>query len=89
MRRNPLRLLLNKLRWDPRFREDEVKIYYLHRTEEGEEYRILLLSEVRDLGSDFMILDGAMIPYHRVVRVEYKGKTLYLRTSRSPGSHGP
>ena len=89
MRKNPLRVLLNKLRWDPRFEESKVRIYYLHRTEEGEEFRILTLSEVEDLGSNFMILGDTMIPYHRIIRVEYGGRTLYLKASRSQGSREP
>lgn len=75
--------MLNKLRWDPSFKDANPVVTYLHRGAPRNE-RHVRMSDIQEfLTSDFVILrpDGfdSYIPYHRVLRIEDDDGSLLWR----------
>lgn len=70
--------ILNELKWRPKPDLEEAKIWYVHRGAPGDR-KVISGSEIKDLGSSFMETTSATIPYHRIVKVSYKGKTIFKR----------
>lgn len=55
------------------------EIYYIHRGA-PDDTKIIGGSEIREIRRSFFVLqDGTFIPYHRIFRINYEGKTIYLR----------
>jgi uncharacterized protein (UPF0248 family) len=75
VRKNPLQEIINRIIWE----KGDARIKYIDRKGE-ERIRSMDPGEIEKAGSSFIILrDGTMIPYHRLVLVEYRGKILYRR----------
>jgi uncharacterized protein (UPF0248 family) len=77
------REVLNRLRWTPGESLDEAIIWYIHRGVPGDIMEING-SAIRLLGKGFFETSEAMIPYHRIVRIEYRGETEFFRPHRTP-----
>jgi uncharacterized protein (UPF0248 family) len=72
------REVLNELKW----REDrdfaEVMVTYIHRGAPNDEMTISG-AEIESLNNSFMQTESASIPYHRIVKIEYKGTLIWER----------
>jgi hypothetical protein len=76
--------VLNRLRWTDGESLDEAVIWYIHRGAPGDNIRISG-GAIRSLGNLFFETEDASIPYHRVLRVDYRGRTLFEKDERAKG----
>jgi len=76
------REVLNRLRWTEGELLDRATIWYVHRGAPGD---VLKISgrKITTLGKGFFETDDAMIPYHRILRIDYGGKTLFEKDARA------
>lgn len=82
---NP-REALNELKWRYSERLEGVEIWYIHRGVPGDT-KIILGTEVRNIGRDGIETEGAMIPYHRIKRIIFNGEVFFDREhERNRGS---
>ena len=73
---NP-RYILNKLKW----KESDLvssEIWYIHRGDPNDT-RIISGKDVVELDRSFMHTTSASIPYHRILKIVYKGKNVFKR----------
>ncbi len=73
-----VRKTLNKYRWHPELDFSKVCVYYVDRLD-PKGYRILKGSDIVDLGDKFIFTREGMIPYHRVIKIEYNGEIIWRR----------
>ena len=70
--------ILNELKW----REDsdltEATIFYVQRGAPNDE-KIISGSDIQDMESSFFSTPEAMIPYHRIFRIDYGEETFFKR----------
>ena len=78
------REVLNRLRWTEGESLDDAVIWYVHRGAPGDNLRISGRS-VRSLGRVFFETADASIPYHRVLRIDYRGETLFEKDAKARG----
>jgi len=73
-----IRNLLNKIKWHPGYDFGKVKIWYINR---GKENNIdcLIGNQIKSIGELFIETDKAIIPYHRILKIDYNGKTIFDR----------
>jgi len=76
--------VLNRLKWTDGESLDDAVIWYIHRGAPGDNVRIGGNS-VRSLGTLFFETAEAEIPYHRILRIDHRGKTLFAKDSRADG----
>lgn len=73
---------LNKLKWHPRHRLREARVTIAHRGGPGN-VRVIEGGQILELGRAFMRVaspEGEVeIPYHRVLRIEVAGRTLWRK----------
>ncbi len=80
-----LRDLLNKLRWDPKFKNKILKITYIHRGAPNDTQQITTDKINRICSSYFTYTNSAseevVIPYHRIITVidEATGEVLWVK----------
>jgi uncharacterized protein (UPF0248 family) len=76
------REVLNKLRWKEGENLAEAVIWYVHR---GAPRDVLRISgdRVKALDRGFFDTDEATIPYHRILRIDYQGRTLFIRNEKA------
>jgi len=70
------REVLNRLRWTEGESMEEAVVWYIHRGAPGD----LMSVEGKDivkLDKGFFETRDASIPYHRIVRIEYRGSTIF------------
>jgi uncharacterized protein (UPF0248 family) len=74
-----IRELLNKLKWDTNLNLifDDIKIFYDSRGEING-LGCLKGDEIHEIGKYFLETIKGSIPYHRIKRIEHKGKILFL-----------
>lgn len=77
------REVLNRLKWTEGEDLDEAVITYVHRGAPGDVMAISG-SRVRSLDRMFFETDEASIPYHRILRIVYRGELLFEK----PGGAG-
>ncbi len=72
------REVLNRLKWTEGESLDEAVVFYLHRGAPDDTASVK--------GSDIVALDrgffetaDASIPYHRILRIEYRGETVFRK----------
>jgi uncharacterized protein (UPF0248 family) len=73
---------LNRLKWTEGESLDEAIIWYIHRGAPGDSIRIEG-SHIKTLGSMFFETDESSIPYHRILRIDYRGRTLFEKDHRA------
>jgi len=75
--KNP-RDILNELKWHSKYSLDCAEIWYVHR---GARNDTMIISgkEILNLEKSFMKTTTAMIPYHRIFKIIYNGKTIFER----------
>ncbi|HXZ24202.1 MAG TPA: RNA repair domain-containing protein [Methanomassiliicoccales archaeon] len=79
--------VLNRLKWTEGEDLAEAKITYLHRGAPGDERRIEG-SEIIELERSFFVTDDAKIPYHRIRRIEYRGRVLFNSEAKEETEEG-
>ena len=74
---NP-RDILNELKWHESYNLDNAEVWYIHR---GAPNDTMIISgeKILNLGRSFMKTSTAMIPYHRIFKIRYNGKTIFER----------
>lgn len=70
------REVLNRLKWTKGESLDDATIWYVHRGATGDMMAIGG-DEVLSLGRGFFDTADATIPYHRIVRIDYRGETIF------------
>lgn len=74
------REVLSKLKWDPSFKLEDAEVTILHRGAPGDR-RTFKGGDILELGRGFMRVrspEGEVeIPYHRVLRIEARGRVLW------------
>ena len=76
------REVLNRLKWTEGEALDEAIIWYVHRGAPGDVMRVTG-DRLKALGKGFFDTDEATIPYHRILRIDYRGKTIFLRSEKA------
>jgi uncharacterized protein (UPF0248 family) len=76
--------VLNRLKWTDGESLDDAVIWYIHRGAPGDNVKIRG-SALKELGRVFFETDEASIPYHRVLRIDYRGETLFEKDARAKG----
>lgn len=74
--------VLNRLKWTDGDSLDDAVIWYIHRGAPGDYLRIAG-SSIRALGRGFFETEDAMIPYHRILRIDHRGRTLFEKDARA------
>jgi hypothetical protein len=78
------REVLNRIRWTEGGSLGDATVWYTHRGAPGD-YLRTSGREIRSLGRGFFEIDGASIPYHRILRIDYRGETLFEKDLRAKG----
>ena len=73
---------LNRLKWTDGESLDEAIVWYIHRGAPGDFMRISG-SQIRSLGRSFFETEDSSIPYHRILRIDYRGRTLFEKDLRA------
>lgn len=68
-----MRELLNKIKWDKKYDFNKVTVWYISRGEINDT-GILRGEDIINIGKNFLETKNGMIPYHRIIKVEYEGK---------------
>lgn len=72
------REVLNRLRWKDGESLADAVIWYVHRGAPGDVLKITG-KDIISLGRGFFDTADATIPYHRILRIDYRGETLFMR----------
>ena len=75
--------VLNRLKWTRGESLEDVQILYIHRGVPGDLMEING-SAIRSLDKGFFETDEKRIPYHRIVRIDYRGRSIFTRPPRTP-----
>lgn len=75
--RRPRELLL-RLKWTEGESLAEAEVWYRHRGAPRDE-ALLRGDQIVELGRSFIETAEASIPYHRILRIRYRGKTIFER----------
>ena len=67
---------LNRLKWDSRYKFEEAKIYYKDR--KAGETSIIYGKEIFKIGEKFLETERGYIPLHRITKIEYEGKIIWI-----------
>lgn len=70
--------LLNKLKWHPKYDFNKVVIWYISRGKPND-IDYLKGNEIIKLDKYYIETKKACIPYHRIIRIEYEGKTIFQK----------
>lgn len=73
-----IRDTLNKLKWCKGFDLKRAEIWYRHRGAPGG-VKVVYGRDIVSIGKTFMETKTSIIPYHRVLRITYRGKVLFDR----------
>ena len=77
VKNNP-RKILNEFKWKEGFDLHKAEIWYVHRGAPNDT-KIISGNEIVKIGRSFMETRSAMIPYHRVFKIVYKGEVVFKR----------
>ena len=76
------REILNRLKWTMGDSLDEATVWYLHRGAPGD--RLVITGDrILSLDRGFFETDEAVIPYHRILRIEYRGLVVFDKQKAS------
>jgi len=74
------RNILNELKWKG-MDMSECQIEYIHRGAH-DDTKTVSCGDIIDIGrSFFTVFPDTLIPYHRIRRIRFKGKTIYIKTT--------
>ncbi len=75
--------ILDMLKWHPEMDSGNCKVIYSHRSSKGN-LKTIPLNDIQGLEGGFMIMvDGAMIPYHRIVKIECDNKVIWKKSTKT------
>ena len=74
---NP-REILNRLKWKKSCNLNKAEIWYIHRGAPNDT-KIITGGEIINLEKSFMKTTNAMIPYHRITKIKYEDKFIFIR----------
>ena len=73
--------IFNELKWKEGMDINECSIEYIHRGVPGNT-KTASGENIVDIGRSFFTLyPDTMIPYHRILKIKYSGKTIYLKAA--------
>jgi len=75
------REVLNRLKWTGGESLDDAVIWYVHRGAPGDALRITG-DKVKELGRGFFDTEDATVPYHRILKIEYRGRIVFEKKSQ-------
>jgi uncharacterized protein (UPF0248 family) len=75
------REILTRLRWKKGEDLGDARISYVHRGAPGD-LMTIRGSDILDLGKEFFETGEAMIPYHRISKIEYRGEVVFEKPAR-------
>jgi uncharacterized protein (UPF0248 family) len=75
------REILTRLRWKKGEDLGDARISYVHRGAPGD-LMTIRGSDIIDLGKEFFETGEAMIPYHRISKIEYRGEVVFEKPAR-------
>ncbi len=78
------REILNRLKWTVGESLDDATIWYVHRGAPRDQMSISG-SRIESLDKMFFETDEAVIPYHRILRIEYRGRVIFDKKKESSG----
>ncbi len=78
------REVLNRLKWTEGESLDDATVWYIHRGAPGDSRKIDGAC-IRSLDRFYFETDEAAIPYHRILRIDYRGETLFEKDARANG----
>ena len=78
------REVLNRIRWSEEGGLAKTTVWYVHRGAPGDVAKADG-SKIKLLGSLFFETAEASIPYHRVLRIDCDGRTVFRRDDRADG----
>jgi len=70
--------VLNELKWRENLNLEKAEIWYIHRGAPNDT-KIISGKDIVKLGKSFMQTTTAMIPYHRIFKIAYKGDIIFKR----------
>jgi hypothetical protein len=73
--------VLSELKWRNDRDLDDAIIHYVHRGAPND-VKAVPGSEIQDLESSFFSTFEAMIPYHRIFRIDYQDSVIFERSKR-------
>jgi uncharacterized protein len=74
--------ILDMLRWHPEMNMENCRVTYLHRGSAGN-LKTIPAKDIQTLEGGFMIMvDGAMIPYHRIVKIECDNRLIWKKNPK-------
>lgn len=76
------REVLNRLKWAEGEALAEATIWYIHRGAPGDTAKVEG-SRIRSLDRFYFETDEAAIPYHRILRIEYRGRAVFERGAKA------
>ncbi|HDS59848.1 MAG TPA: DUF504 domain-containing protein [Thermoplasmatales archaeon] len=71
-----IRKWLNRIRWHEAYDFDRVRVWYVNRGSPGAR-ACVWGSDIIDLESHFVLTKQGAIPYHRILRIQYAGRTIF------------
>ena len=71
-----VREVLNKIRWTGDMQA--VLIWYVHRGA-PDDMKVVDGKHLSEVGRSFLLVDGSVIPHHRVFRIMYHGEIVFDR----------
>ena len=78
--------ILDMLRWHPEMKMENCRVTYLHRGSAGD-LKTSPATDIQTLEGGFMIMiDGTMIPYHRIVKIECDKRVIWDKSPKKGGS---
>lgn len=77
IRNNP-RIILNEVKWDKKYDINKLTITYLHRGAINNS-KIIKGKNIKSLDKSFILTDKSMIPYHRIINIQYEKKIIFKR----------
>ena len=69
------------MKWTQGESLDEAVIWYVHRGAPDDTLRITG-DKIKELGAGFFDTEDATIPYHRILKIEYRGKVLFEKRDK-------
>lgn len=76
----PIKDLLNKIKWDEKENPQDYEVVYIDRILQQEVK--IKFKEISQIENNFMIIDEASIPLHRITKVYKKGKLVWERKAK-------
>jgi len=76
------REVLNRLKWTEGMALNDVVVWYVHRGAPRDVMRITG-DKIMNLGRSFFDTNEATIPYHRILRIDHRGRTLFEKDDRA------